>query len=120
MHEEPKNPRALVPRTTPTLNSLYELVPTLLEPHVVENRVYKNVDLSLDGYTFQNCAFIGCILRANKGNFHVIACHFSSCTVLFTGNALKIVRLSSLLLESWQNVDESLRPHIERDGGVTL
>jgi len=101
-----------------TLGSLN--TPTLLDPHSVENRVYKNQRISLDGYSFTNCAFINCELFTSKGNFHMVGCYFNLGTVYFSENALRVVRLSALLLGNWGHVPEPLRPHVESDGGVTI
>ena len=92
----------------------------LLNPHVVDNRVYKNDLIDLDGYTFRNCAFIGCLLKTSKGNFQIISCHFDSCRVYFSGNSLKAVKLSSLLLGSGEQFGEALRAHRAADGGITI
>lgn len=93
---------------------------TLLDPHLVENRVYKNQRITLDAYRFANCVFINCELHTSKGNFHLSDCHFSQCTINFSGSALRAVKLSSLLLGTWDQLNEGLRPLIEPDGGVTI
>lgn len=105
-----------------SLVNLYGLTPTPfdLQKYVIENRVYKNVQVNLDGYTFRNCAFIGCELRTAKGNFHIVDCHFGDCSVYFVGNALRIVKLSSMLLESWGQLNEGIRAKVEPDGGATI
>jgi len=125
--EEPRRRRAaliqklLETQETPTPQvPAFPLGINLFEQHVVENRVYKNVQINLDGYTFKNCAFVGCDLRTSKGNFDIQDCHFSSCTVYFFGNALKVVRLSSLLLENWSLVNQHFHAKAEPDGGVTI
>lgn len=92
----------------------------LLIKYPIENRVYKRAQINLDGYTFRNCAFIGCELYTAKANFHMIDCHFSDCVVYFDGNALRSVQLASLLLGSWQDLSESLRARVEPDGGITI
>ena len=105
------------------LRSLFateEPLDRLLQQYAIENRVYKNVQINLDGYTFRNCAFIDCNLNTSKGNFHIIDCHFAGCRIYFMGNALRIVKLSSTLLGSWSNLNNELRAKIEPDGGVTI
>jgi hypothetical protein len=106
------------------LHSLYgtpaQPLGRLLQQYSIENRVYKNVQINLDGYTFRNCAFIGCELHARKGNFHIVDCHISNCTAYFVGNALRIVKLLSIFLESWGNLNVGLRAKIEPDGGATI
>src|SRR5690349_21507557 len=39
-------------------------------PYKVEDRVYKNQQINVDGYSFKNCAFINCTITTSKGNFH--------------------------------------------------
>jgi len=95
-------------------------VAPLLERYLVENRVYKNEVVSLDGYTFRNCAFIGCSLLISKGNFHIWDCHIANCMAQFGGNALNVVKLSALMLGTWDQFNEELRPSAEPDGGVTI
>jgi len=93
---------------------------TLLEAYNVQNRVYKNQQVKLDGYTFTNCAFISCELFTSKGNFHIRSCHFQMSTLYFSGNALNVVKLSSILMSNWEQLNESLKAHIAVDGGVTI
>jgi hypothetical protein len=90
------------------------------EPYTVDNRVYKGERISLDGYTFKNCAFINCVLTTAQGNFVLDSCHLSLCTLQFSGNALKVVRLSSILLGNWDQLNVSLRPYLEPDGALTI
>jgi hypothetical protein len=92
----------------------------ILQQYDIENRVYKNVQINLDGYTFRNCAFIGCALHTSKGNFHIVDCHVANCSLYFMGNAARSVKLSSMLHESWNNLFEGIRPKVEPDGGVTI
>lgn len=88
-----------------------------LKQYVIENRVYKNVSLNLDGYSFKNCAFIGCELQVAKGNFFVTSCHFSRCTLQVTGNSRRVIKLFSM----FPPVDASAyRANVTPDGGVTI
>lgn len=93
---------------------------SLLEPHLVENRVYKDTNLSLDGYTFRNCAFINCGLRTTKGSFHLESCYLTNCSVSFGGSAVRAVRLASLLLTDWNQFSEAFRAQVNPDGGITI
>ncbi|HMD98330.1 MAG TPA: hypothetical protein VKM93_13495 [Terriglobia bacterium] len=92
----------------------------LFEAYTVRNRVYKAENINLDGYTFKNCAFINCVLATTQGNFTLESCHVSLCTVQFSGNALRIVKLSSILLGNWDQLNKSLRPYLEPDGALTI
>jgi hypothetical protein len=111
------------------MTSLYGILPSggtlarrtsLFEPHVIENRVYKNENLSLDGYIFRNCAIIDCVLYTEKGNFQIEDCHFARCVATFGGNALRIVKYSALMLSTWEQLIAEFRPAVEADGGVTI
>lgn len=95
-------------------------LPFLVQPYIIESRVYKNEQLNLDGYTFKNCAFIQCGLHSSKGNFQIIDCHFNGCAATFDGNALRIVRFSALMLATWEQLIAPFRPTVEQDGGVTI
>ncbi len=93
---------------------------TLFELYTVDNRVYKHQDVYLDGYTFRNCAFINCTLHTSKANFHLVSCHFDLCSVHFSGNALRAVRLSSLLLQDSAQLIEGYRARVDAEGGITI
>jgi hypothetical protein len=92
----------------------------LLEHYVVDNRVYKRTEINLDGYTFRNCAFIGCILHTSKGNFRLESCHVAGSVIHFSGHALRIVKLASILLGNWDQLNVGLRAAIQVDGSVTI
>jgi hypothetical protein len=97
------------------------LLPTFLfEPFFVDRRVYKNTAINLDGYTFSNCVFIDCELTTSKANFGLQDCHLQNCKIFFSGNALRAVKLSSSLLHNFSHLPESLRAHLEPDGGFTV
>lgn len=94
--------------------------PILFQPYVIENRVYKNEKVNLDGYTFRNCAFINCLLETAQGNFVLESCHIHLCALGFSGYALRAVRLSSILLGTWDQLNEGLRAQVELDGSFTI
>lgn len=87
---------------------------------VVERRVYKNNSLNLDGYTFSNCVFVNCSLSISTGDFRLKDCHVQNCMIYYNGNALRVVRLSSLLLGNWDQLNEGLRAKVEADHGITV
>lgn len=90
------------------------------ERYLVDSRVYKNQTLNLDGYTFKNCAFVNCALTVHKGHFVFEGCFFSNCSVSFSGTALKVVKLSSLFIGTWDQLIEEFRAGVEQDGGFTI
>jgi hypothetical protein len=85
----------------------------------VENLVFKDRVLYLDGYDFKNCAFIGCTLRTTVGNFTLEQCYFGgSWWVYFDGGALNIVKLTRIL--DWTSPNPGLSPVRDPDGGITI
>ncbi|HEY3768242.1 MAG TPA: hypothetical protein VGN44_06185, partial [Candidatus Angelobacter sp.] len=50
-------------------------------PYQVDDRVYKEQNLHIDGYHFKNCAFIRCNLQVSRGNFSIDKCYFQNCTL---------------------------------------
>ena len=89
----------------------------LPQTYEVNNRVYKNQEVQLDGYTFRNCAFINCVLVTLTGNFHIDSCHFHLGQIYFGGNAFRSIQLSSLL---WGTDMSGFRGKVEPDGSITI
>lgn len=88
----------------------------LLDPYYVSDRVYKNQAIDIDGYHFKNCAFINCTLTTSKGNFSFDGCYFQYGMINFDGNALRVLRLASLV-QNWRDV---ISAHVEADGATTI
>lgn len=85
----------------------------------IRDRVYKNESVSLDGYTFINCAFFGCILITSNGNFRFKECFIGlGCTIYFSGSAQRVVKLTSML--DWKNSSPDLIARTNTDGSVTI
>lgn len=85
----------------------------------INDRVYKNETINLDGYTFINCAFMNCFLNTTTGNFRIRECFFGSQSLfVFNGVAQRIVKLASLL--DWNNSALELRATFHSDGSVTV
>ena len=91
-----------------------------LQPYRIDGRVYKNNAIALDGYTFVNCVFIDCHLTTVQANFRFTDCHLQNCKVFFSGDALRSVRLSSVLINNWDHLPEGLRAKVEPDWGFTI
>jgi len=84
----------------------------------IENVVFKQKRVNLDGYTFRNCAFVDCTLYTSVGNFRLEECFIHSGSFLiFLGNAVRVTKLASLL-----NFERSpeLRPEFHPDGSCTI
>jgi hypothetical protein len=94
--------------------------PLAFSPYLIDRRVYKNATLNLDGYTFSNCVFLNCKLVTSKGNFRFRDCHAQGGEIHFNGNALNVVKLSSILIANWDHLPEGLRARFEPDGGITI
>lgn len=68
---------------------------------IIENHVYRDVALMLDGYTFKNCAFYNCNLHTVVGNFILDRCWLGDCRIYFDGNSIRILKLASLLNDAF-------------------
>ena len=87
--------------------------------YLVENLVFKDQKVNLDGYRFKNCAFINCVLQTHTGNFKLEECFFSNnWSVLFLGKAATAVRLVSIT--DWSQWNSFLKAKIHPNGGVTI
>lgn len=90
------------------------------EQYTVSDRVYRDQEINLDGYTFVNCAFINCALRTSKGNFHLEKCFIHLCTLMPSGDSLRILKIYAIFLGTWTELPEGLRPQVDSDGSVTI
>jgi hypothetical protein len=87
-------------------------------PH---DRVYKNQEVHLDGYTFTNCCFINCHLYSNTGIFALKSCTvMNDCHILFGPSALRIVKLFNMRFPNqnatWPVYNAASEPH----GSITI
>ena len=84
----------------------------------IENVVFKQKNMVLDGYKFKNCAFISCVLHISVGNFVLEECFVNSdTTFIFGENALRVSKVCSLLNYA---ASPGLHPTIHADGSVTI
>ena len=61
------------------------------------NRVYKNQNIYLDGYTFTNCVFSNCRLYSDTGIFALKSCIImNDCQPIYGPSALRIIKLFNL------------------------
>ena len=85
----------------------------------IENLVYKEKRIMLDGYRFKNCAFVNCILHTSTGNFRIEECFFQGdWWVHFSGNAANIVKLMSIL--DLSEFNPSLKAVVHPNGGISI
>ncbi|MBZ5505765.1 MAG: hypothetical protein LAO78_09775 [Acidobacteriia bacterium] len=90
----------------------------LFDPFLITDRVYKDQQLNLDGYTFKNCAFINCHLAISNANFSLDKCYFQNSRVFLSGNALKTVKLTALFAR--MEIPDSMRAQLDPDNAVTI
>jgi hypothetical protein len=91
--------------------------PSLLQ--LVENLVFNNQVINLDGYEFKNCAFVDCTLRTSVGNFKLQECFFQGTWwVDFGGRALTITRLASIV--DLEGAEPKYKAIAHPNGGVTI
>jgi hypothetical protein len=85
----------------------------------IENLVFKEQTVNLDGYYFKNCAFVSCVLTTSAGNFVLDECFFGGeWGVRFGGMAPNIVKLTRIL--DWSEPSVELMPVVSHSGGVTI
>jgi len=93
------------------------ILPPPLYP--IENLVFKNQKVTLDGYRFKNCAFVDCTLVVRRGNFRLEECFFQGIWwVEFDGNAGRVVKLCSIV--DWSTVGQGLKATVHPNGGVSV
>jgi hypothetical protein len=99
--------------------SLSKLPPPQGLLFLIENLVFKDQEIQLDGYRFKNCAFVNCTLCTHSGNFRIEECFFQGTWwARFSGNAIRLVKLASVVdLEAW---NPELKAVIHPSGGVTI
>ena len=67
-------------------------------PYTITGKWFNRQAISLDGYKFDRCRFDGCQLTTSKGSFALDHCMLTQCTLIFTGEAQKVVRLHGLVV----------------------
>ncbi len=92
-------------------------LPPLLVP--IKDLVFNGQAIELDGYRFQNCAFVDCVLHTRSGRFKIEECFFqSNWWAKFDGNALRVLKLASIL--DWKSVTPEYRAVWHPNGGVSI
>lgn len=86
---------------------------------LIENLVFKDENILLDGYRFKNCAFVNCTLQVRSGRFRLEECFLQGgWWANFDGNALKVLKLASIL--DWSSVVPEYRAKWHANGGVSI
>jgi hypothetical protein len=85
----------------------------------IENLVFRNQTVVLDGYRFKNCAFVDCVLRTETGRFKIEECYLqSNFWLTFDGNAQRTARLASLL--DWEKANQHAKVFYHPNGGISI
>jgi hypothetical protein len=86
---------------------------------LIENLVFKDQTIALDGYRFKNCAFVDCSLKTQMGRFKIEECYLQGNFWLkFEGNAARTARLASLI--DWNVADQEVRVFYHPNGGISI
>jgi len=94
---------------------LLPLIPLTL----IENLVFNEKSIKLDGYRFRNCAFVNCTLEVRRGNFRLEECFFQGnwwCS--FDGDAQRIAKLFTILDSA--TIVPGLKAVLHENGGVSI
>ncbi len=98
---------------------LSKLVPPPDLLYLVENLVFKDNLISLDGFRFKNCAFVNCTLKTATGRFKLEECYLQANFWLdFKGNAQRAARLASLV--DWSVANQDARVFYHGNGGISI
>ena len=95
-------------------------------PPVIQDRWFRGQIIYIDGYTFERCRFDGCQLVTSMATFAFRDCFIDpTCRILFTGPALKIVKLLMHDLAIKQRItpqpgEAGIFPIIKTDGTFTV
>lgn len=76
---------------TPGLSALANLFAGW--PFRVEGQWYYNQVVSVDGYRFVRCHFDSCQIETTKATFVFEQCKFTSCSIVYRGEAWRAARL---------------------------
>ncbi len=93
-------------------------------PYRVEGQWFYNQTLQLDGYHFVKCRFDACVLKTTKASFIFENCYMNGCSITYSGEAWKAIRLYNLIspgafreaIQRWP----SLTPIFNADGTFTI
>ncbi len=63
---------------------------------IVKKEEFKDQDIRLDGHSWSDCIFRGCIVIVEKGDFDLIHCDFHECKLSLDGGAVAIAKVIDL------------------------
>ena len=106
----------LTPPPLPPVPLGIPLAPLLV---LIENLVFKEQRVVMDGYRFKNCAFVDCTMVVRRGNFKIEECFLQGTWwCVFEGNAQRVTKLGSIL--DWTTVGSDLKAVLHENGGISI
>jgi hypothetical protein len=87
--------------------------------YLIENLVFKDQAIQLDGYRFKNCAFVNCTLHVQSGNFRIEECFIQgNWWANLSGDAARVAKLTTSLDQD--SIGPALRSVIHPNGGISI
>lgn len=112
MSNDPNNANSLFPKT----------LASALNPKKVKGLWFSDKEITLDGYTFEECRFDNCQLHvSNAANVNLISCYISDDSYFVFGqSALSAIKLFNCKTEWYYENSPSYVPHKDDKGRITL
>jgi hypothetical protein len=61
-----------------------------------KNKKFVKERIELDGHSYENCTFEGCLIVLEKGEAEIKGCTFNHCRLMLLGQALRLPKFSAL------------------------
>jgi hypothetical protein len=88
---------------------------------IVKGQWFKNQEMRLDGWSFQNCRFDGCRLNVASTTFKLERCYIDEHTsIVFEGAILNVVRLFHVRNEYMKKSAPYFAPTYHEDGTISI
>jgi len=88
---------------------------------VVKGQWFKDQTMRLDGWTFQNCRFDGCMLHVATSSIRLDRCYIDEETsIVFEGMVLNIVRLFHVRNDYMKDKFPYFAPTYHDDGTISI
>ena len=112
MSNDPNNVNSLFPST----------LANALNPKIVKGLWYSDKEITLDGYSFEECRFDNCKLHvSNAANVNLISCHISDDSYFIYGHsALSAIKLFNCKTEWYYANSPTYVPLKDEKGRITL
>lgn len=89
-------------------------------PFPIEGKWYHKQIINLDGFRFIRCRFDGCHFSTTKGSFIFENCAISDCRFFFSGEAIRVVKLTSLFTQEIRDRWPTLAATFHEDGTLSI